>query len=60
MALFMNTDDHDRQSALHPFVEMWVTADAHIRQGLRADGRYDEARGSGSETSITFCDERHR
>ncbi|WBB64583.1 Atu4866 domain-containing protein [Streptomyces sp. WMMC500] len=24
---------------------MWVTADGHIRQELRADGRYDEARG---------------
>lgn len=30
----------------HPFVGMWVTADGHIRQELRADGRYDEARGS--------------
>ena len=27
-------------------VGMWVTADGHIRQELRADGRYDEARGS--------------
>ncbi|MYQ41055.1 protein Atu4866 [Streptomyces sp. LamerLS-316] len=26
-------------------VGMWVTADGHIRQELRADGRYDEARG---------------
>lgn len=25
---------------------MWVTADGHIRQELRADGRYDEARGT--------------
>ena len=25
---------------------MWVTADGHIRQELRADGRYDEARGA--------------
>jgi hypothetical protein len=24
---------------------MWVTADGHIRQELRPDGRYDEARG---------------
>ena len=32
-------------SAPHPFVGMWVTADGHIRQELRADGRYDEARG---------------
>ncbi|WP_329467456.1 Atu4866 domain-containing protein [Streptomyces sp. NBC_01431] len=24
---------------------MWVTGDGHIRQELRADGRYDEARG---------------
>ncbi|WP_405826385.1 Atu4866 domain-containing protein [Streptomyces sp. NBC_00838] len=29
----------------HPYVGMWVTADGHIRQELRADGRYDEARG---------------
>lgn len=27
-------------------VGMWVTADGHIRQKLRADGRYDEARGT--------------
>ena len=32
-------------TAPHPFVGMWVTADGHIRQELRADGRYDEARG---------------
>lgn len=25
---------------------MWVTADGHIRQELRPDGRYDEARGT--------------
>lgn len=29
----------------HPYVGMWVTADGLIRQELRADGRYDEARG---------------
>lgn len=29
----------------HAYVGMWVTADDHIRQELRADGRYDEARG---------------
>jgi hypothetical protein len=33
-------------NATHPFVGMWVTADGHIRQELRADGRYDEARGN--------------
>lgn len=27
-------------------VGMWVTADGYIRQELRADGRYDEARGA--------------
>ena len=27
-------------------VGMWVTADGHTRQELRADGRYDEARGN--------------
>lgn len=26
-------------------VGMWVTSDAHIRQELFPDGRYDEARG---------------
>jgi hypothetical protein len=30
----------------HPYVGMWVTKDGHIRQELRADGRYDEARGT--------------
>ncbi len=29
----------------HSHVGMWVTADNHIRQELRTDGRYDEARG---------------
>ncbi|TKA02115.1 Atu4866 domain-containing protein [Actinacidiphila oryziradicis] len=37
-ALRRRTDDAD-------VVGMWVTADGHIRQELRADGRYDEARG---------------
>jgi hypothetical protein len=32
--------------APHPYVGMWVTADGFIRQELRADGRYDEARGN--------------
>ncbi|MFV9452712.1 Atu4866 domain-containing protein [Rhodococcus sp. NM-2] len=27
-------------------IGMWVTADGFIRQELRADGRYDEARGT--------------
>lgn len=27
-------------------VGMWVTGDGRIRQELRADGRYDEARGA--------------
>ncbi|MFC9841717.1 Atu4866 domain-containing protein [Rhodococcus sp. NPDC127530] len=27
-------------------IGMWVTADGFIRQELRADGRYDEARGA--------------
>ncbi|MGY0458936.1 Atu4866 domain-containing protein [Kitasatospora sp. cg17-2] len=30
----------------HPFVGLRVTADGFIRQELRPDGRYDEARGS--------------
>ncbi len=35
-----------QQSSAVDVVGMWVTADGHIRQELRADGRYDEARGS--------------
>ncbi|MFG2720369.1 Atu4866 domain-containing protein [Streptomyces sp. NPDC048416] len=27
-------------------VGMWVTSDGHIRQELRPDGRYEEARGA--------------
>lgn len=43
----MSASDYpDMQSAPHPYVGMWVTADGHIRQELRADGRYDEARGT--------------
>lgn len=30
----------------HPYAGMWVTADGHVRQELRPDGRYDEARGT--------------
>ncbi|WP_069173581.1 Atu4866 domain-containing protein [Streptomyces griseus] len=32
-------------------VGMWVTADGHIRQDLRAEGRYDEGRGSRRSAS---------
>ena len=32
--------------APHPYVGLWVTADGAIRHELRADGRYDEARGA--------------
>ena len=35
-------------------VGMWVTADGHIRQELRADGRYDEARGN-RRSAYTGC-----
>ncbi|GGL69473.1 hypothetical protein GCM10010095_62970 [Streptomyces anthocyanicus] len=35
-----------QQSDAVDVVGMWVTADGHIRQELRADGRYDEARGN--------------
>ncbi|WP_268893762.1 Atu4866 domain-containing protein [Streptomyces apricus] len=38
--------DGSSSPAPHPYVGMWVTADGHIRQELRADGRYDEARGT--------------
>lgn len=30
----------------HPYLGLWVTADGRIRQALRPDGRYDEARGT--------------
>lgn len=30
----------------HPFIGMWVTADGNIRQELKPDGRYAEARGN--------------
>ena len=36
----------------HPYVGMWVTADGRIRQELRADGRYDEAR-DGRQSAYT-------
>ena len=29
-----------------PYVGMWVTDDGRVRHELRADGRYDEARGA--------------
>ncbi|MDX3319742.1 Atu4866 domain-containing protein [Streptomyces sp. ME03-5684b] len=35
-----------QQSDAVDVVGTWVTADGHIRQELRADGRYDEARGN--------------
>ncbi|MFI8849168.1 Atu4866 domain-containing protein [Streptomyces sp. 891-h] len=38
----------DTDSANGPDIDvvgMWVTADGQIRQELRADGRYEEARG---------------
>ncbi|MFF1407338.1 Atu4866 domain-containing protein [Streptomyces sp. NPDC058294] len=36
-------------------VGMWVTADGHIRQELRADGRYDEARGTRHSAYTGHC-----
>lgn len=38
-------EDQSMESADHPFVGMWVTEDGHVRQELKPDGRYDEARG---------------
>ncbi|MFF3364149.1 Atu4866 domain-containing protein [Streptomyces misionensis] len=40
--------DRDPENA--DVVGMWVTADGHIRQELRPDGRYDEARGDRRST----------
>ncbi|MGY1961466.1 Atu4866 domain-containing protein [Nocardia gipuzkoensis] len=41
--------DHDRAATIGSsnvsYVGTWATADDYIRQQLRADGRYDEARG---------------
>nr|WP_233198740.1 MULTISPECIES: Atu4866 domain-containing protein [Luteimonas] len=33
------------ETASHPYVGMWVTADGRIRHALLPNGRYDEARG---------------
>ncbi|MEU4142326.1 Atu4866 domain-containing protein [Streptomyces parvulus] len=41
----MSEDTHPHENRTD-VVGMWVTADGHIRQELRADGRYDEARGN--------------
>ncbi|MTH65491.1 Atu4866 domain-containing protein [Paracoccus shanxieyensis] len=30
----------------HPYLGLWVTADGHVRQELRPDNRYVEARGT--------------
>ncbi|MBR9902329.1 MAG: hypothetical protein GYB19_19960 [Rhodospirillales bacterium] len=38
-------DTEMNSNAPHPYVGMWVTRDGYVRQELRADGRYDEARG---------------
>lgn len=35
-----------QENAMHPYVGMWITKDGHIRQELKVDGRYDEARGA--------------
>ena len=37
--------DTRKESASHPYVGMWVTADGYIRHELLPNGRYDEARG---------------
>jgi hypothetical protein len=34
---------------------MWVTADAHIRQELLPNGRYDEARGNRRSACTGRC-----
>lgn len=38
----------EEPASLDRVVGMWVTADGRIRQELRADGRYDEARDGRS------------
>lgn len=35
----------DNQMQDHPYIGMWVTGDGRIRQQLKTDGRYAEARG---------------
>ena len=42
----------DEPAAPHPYVGRWVTEDGRIRQELRADGRYDEAR-DGRQSAYT-------
>lgn len=34
------------QDMMHNFIGHWVTGDGHVRQELRADGRFVEARGN--------------
>ncbi|MEU9098369.1 Atu4866 domain-containing protein [Streptomyces sp. NPDC048361] len=43
------TGDHHVDHVDHvDVIGMWVTKDGHVRQELRSDGRYDEARGGRS------------
>lgn len=34
--------------AEHPYIGRWASIDGLIRQELRADGRFEEARGAGA------------
>jgi hypothetical protein len=45
---FQQTEEQSGMSEIQPspYIGMWVTADNHVRQELRPDGRYAEARGN--------------
>jgi hypothetical protein len=45
----------DRPSGPHPYAGRRETADGHIRRELRADGRYDEARGTVARAHTGAC-----
>lgn len=38
--------EETRMTANHPYLGTWITEDGHVRQQLKPDGRYAEARGT--------------
>ncbi len=51
---FQQTEEQSGMSEIQPspYIGMWVTADNHVRQELRPDGRYAEARGNRENAYI--------
>lgn len=45
IAEFLEGENQSMRATDHSFVGMWVTADGRVRQELKPNGRYDEARG---------------